>query len=126
MAKIKILAEYDNTTATEEHDWDDFLGDVKRNVLTRLRTTTFFAYGLNLTWRNVAGYTEFTTKHPTILIHKLVPNTSDWSVKIETTDNRYIVKVTVYHHDKPMGEELYLMSQATEKKNGIKNRYFEN
>ena len=118
-----VLAEY-NPVDSEERDWewDDFLSDVQ-NIMDKMKTTKFFAYGLSLTWRNVAGYTEFETDRARTLISKLAPN-SDFTMKFVKTDNKGIVEVIVSHHDKPMGETMFLMSQSMEKKRGIKKQYF--
>ena len=118
-----VLAEY-NPVDSEERDWewDDFLSDVQ-NIMDKMKTTKFFAYGLSLTWRNVAGYTEFETDRARTLVSKLAPN-SDFTMKFVKTDNKGIVEVIVSHHDKPMGETMFLMSQSMEKKRGIKKQYF--
>ena len=118
-----VLAEY-NPFDSEERDWewDDFLSDVQ-NIMDKMKTTKFFAYGLSLTWRNVAGYTEFETDRARTLVSKLAPN-SDFTMKFIKTDNKGIVEVIVSHHDKPMGETMFLMSQSMEKKRGIKKQYF--
>lgn len=118
-----ILAEY-NPFDSEERDWewDDFLFDVK-NIMDKMKTTKFFAYGLSLTWRNVAGYTEFETDKAGTLISKLAPN-SDFTMKFVKTDNKNIIEVIVSHHDANCGESMFLMSQSMEKKRGIKKQYF--
>jgi len=118
-----VLAEY-NPVDSEERDWewDDFLSDVQ-TIMDKMKTTKFFAYGLSLTWRNVAGYTEFETDRARTLISKLAPN-SDFTMKFVKTDNKNIIEVIVSHHDKPCGESMFLMSQSMEKKRGIKKQYF--
>ena len=118
-----ILAEYSPFDSEEsDWEWDDFLSDVQ-NIMDKMKTTKFFAYGLSLTWRNVAGYTEFETDRARTLVSKLAPN-SDFTMKFVKTDNKGIVEVIVSHHDKPMGETMFLMSQSMEKKRGIKKQYF--
>ena len=120
-----ILAEY-NPFDSEERDWewewDDFVSEVQ-NIMNKMKITKFFAYGLSLTWRNVAGYTEFETDKARILISKLAPQ-SDFRMKFIKTENKGIVEVIISHHDKPMSETMYLMSQSMEKKFKIKERYF--
>jgi hypothetical protein len=118
-----ILAEY-NPFDSEERDWewDDFVSEVQ-NIMNKMKITKFFAYGLSLTWRNVAGYTEFETDKARILISKLAPQ-SDFIMKFIKTENKGVVEVIISHHDKPMGETMYLMSQSMEKKLKIKERYF--
>ncbi len=120
-----ILAEY-NPFDSEERDWewewDDFVSEVQ-NIMNKMKITKFFAYGLSLTWRNVAGYTEFETDKARILISKLAPQ-SDFRMKFIKTENKGVVEVIISHHDKPMGETMYLMSQSMEKKLKIKERYF--
>ena len=121
-----ILAEYNPFDMEDEHDaewmWDDFIYEVK-TMMKKMRTKKFFCYGLSLTWRNVAGYTEFETESAETLIHKLAPN-SDFTMLFHPTENKGIIEVVISHHDKPTGETMYLMSQSMEKKQGIKEQYF--
>ena len=121
-----ILAEYNPFDVEDEHDtewmWNDFIYEVK-TMMKKMRTKKFFAYGLSLTWRNVAGYTEFETDSARVLVDKLTPN-SDFTIKFLRTYNKGIIEVIISHHDKPMGETLYLMSQTMAKKEGIMAKYF--
>ena len=121
-----ILAEYNPSDAQDEHDaefiWDDFIYEVKA-MMKKMRTKKFFAYGLSLTWRNVAGYTNFETESASTLVGKLTPN-SDFSIQFLKTENKGIIEVIISHHDKPMGETMYLMSQTMAKKQGIMESYF--
>ncbi len=121
-----ILAEY-NPFNMEEDDlcefyWDDFLEEVD-TMMKKMRTKKFFAYGLSLTWRNVAGYTTFETERARTLVDKLTPN-SEFSIKFLATENKGIIEVIISHHDKPTGETMYLMSQSMAKKQGIMEKYF--
>jgi hypothetical protein len=102
--------------------WEDFMYEVE-TMMKKMRTKKFFAYGLSLTWRNVAGYTTFETYSASTLVSKLTPN-SDFTIKFLKTDNKGIIEVIISHHDKPMGETLYLMSQTMAKKQGIMEKYF--
>ena len=110
----------------DEHDaewmWDDFIYEVK-TMMKKMRTKKFFAYGLSLTWRNVAGYTQFETEDARTLVSRLTPN-SEFSIKFLATENKGIIEVIISHHDAPTGETMYLMSQSMEKKQGIKETYF--
>ena len=121
-----ILAEYNPFNMEDEHDaewmWDDFIYEVK-TMMKKMRTKKFFAYGLSLTWRNVAGYTQFETDSARTLVSRLTPN-SDFSIKFLATDNKGIIEVIISHHDAPTGETMYLMSQSMEKKQGICKKYF--
>ena len=121
-----ILAEYNPFNIEDEHDmeWmcDDFLEEVK-SMMKKMRTKKFFAYGLSLTWRNVAGYTAFETESARTLVSKLTPN-SEFSIKFLATENKGIIEVIISHHDKPMGETMYLMSQSMAKKQQIMETYF--
>lgn len=121
-----ILAEYNPFNIEDEHDmeWicDDFLEEVKL-MMKKMRTKKFFAYGLSLTWRNVAGYTTFETESARTLVSKLTPN-SEFSIKFLATENKGIIEVIISHHDKPMGETMYLMSQSMAKKQQIMETYF--
>ena len=122
----RILAGYDLPEVEDEMEaqmyWEDFVYEVK-TMMKKMRTKKFFAYGLSLTWRNVAGYTEFETESATTLVGKLTPN-SDFSIKFLATENKGIIEVIISHHDAPTGETMYLMSQTMEKKKGIKETYF--
>ena len=118
-----ILAEFSpSDTEDDEFLWDDFIYEVK-TMMKKMRTKKFFAYGLYLTWRNVAGYTTFETDSARTLVDKLTPN-SDYTIKFLKTDNKGIIEVIISHHDKPMGETMYLMSQTMAKKQGIMEQYF--
>jgi hypothetical protein len=121
-----ILAEYNPSDAEGDNDhewlWEDFIYEVEA-MMKKMRTKKFFAYGLSLTWRNVAGYTEFETFSARTLVDKLTPN-SEFSIQFLKTENKGIIEVIISHHDKPMGETMYLMSQTMEKKQGIKESYF--
>ena len=125
MAK-KILAGWDLTQVEDEMEaqmyWEDFTQEVQ-TLMSKMRTKKFFAYGLSLTWRNVAGYTTFEANRAETLISKLTPN-SDFTMLFHPTDNKGIIEVVITHHDKPTGETLYLMSQTMAKKQGIMEKYF--
>ena len=121
-----ILAEYNPFDFHQDDDyqfmWDDFIYEVQ-TLMNKMRIKKFFAYGLSLTWRNIAGYTTFETENASTLVSKLTPN-SDFSIKFLKTDNKGIIEVIIHHHDKPMGETMYLMSQTMAKKQGIMESYF--
>ena len=102
--------------------FEDFLEEVD-TMMKKMRTKKFFAYGLSLTWRNVAGYTAFETDKARVLVDKLTPN-SDFSIRFMATDNKGIIEVTIWHHDSPLGETMYLMSQTMAKKKQIMETYF--
>ena len=125
MAK-KILAGWDLTQVEDEMEaqmyWEDFTQEVQ-TLIKKMRTKKFFAYGLSLTWRNVAGYTTFEANRAETLITKLRPN-SDFTMLFHPTENKGIIEVVITHHDKPTGETLYLMSQTMAKKQGIMEKYF--
>ncbi len=121
-----ILAEYNPFDFEQDDDydfmWDDFTYEVQI-IMKKMRTKKFFAYGLSLTWRNVAGYTTFETESASTLVSKLTPN-SDFSIKFLKTDNKGIIEVIISHHDAPTGETMYLMSQSMAKKQSIMEKYF--
>jgi hypothetical protein len=116
----KLLAAFESSDDFE-FAWDDFIEEVK-TIMAKAKIKKWFAYGLELTWRNVPGFTEFETERAQTLIDKLTPN-SDFSINIYK-EGRNDFKVVIWHHDKPMGETMYLMSQDREKKLGIKDKYF--
>jgi hypothetical protein len=116
-----IIASFENNG--DEFDFEDFSYEIK-TLISKMKTTKFFGYGLNLTWRNIAGFTEFETNNPMVLISKLAPKNSDFSMQVKKTDKKNVFEFVVYHHDKPMGENIILMSQAMAKKLKIKETYF--
>jgi hypothetical protein len=119
-----ILAAFSPSDSEDDQFyWEDFMYEVE-TMMKKMRTKKFFAYGLSLTWRNVAGYTTFETYSASTLVSKLTPN-SDFSIQFLKTDNKGIIEVIIHHHDKPMGETMYLMSQTMAKKQGIMDRFFE-
>ena len=119
----RTIAEFNPTDSEyDQFHWEDFMYEVQ-TMMKKMRTKKFFAYGLSLTWRNVAGYTEFETDSARVLVDKLTPN-SDFTIKFLRTYNKGIIEVIISHHDKPMGETLYLMSQTMAKKEGIMAKYF--
>lgn len=120
--KRKVLASFDST-GNDWEDYLDFMHEVQFNVMDRLKTDKFFVYGLQLTWRNVAGYMECRTTSSAVLLSKLIPNTSEYTIQFHTTSKKSIIEVVIAHHDKPMGETMWIMSQATEKRNKIKETY---
>lgn len=121
-----ILAGYDLPEVEDEMEaqlyWEDFLYEVQ-TMMKKMRTKKFFAYGLSLTWRNVAGYTAFETESARTLVSKLTPN-SEFSIKFLATENKGIIEVIISHHDAPLGESMYLMSQSMAKKQQIMETYF--
>jgi hypothetical protein len=118
-----ILAAFSPSDSEDDQFyWEDFMYEVE-TMMKKMRTKKFFAYGLSLTWRNVAGYTTFETYSASTLVSKLTPN-SDFTIKFLKTDNKGIIEVIISHHDKPMGETLYLMSQTMAKKQAIIETYF--
>jgi len=118
-----ILAAFSPSDSEDDQFlWDDFLYEVK-TMMKKMRTKKFFAYGLSLTWRNVAGYTTFETESASTLVGKLTPN-SEFSIQFLKTENKGIVEVIIHHHDKPMGETMYLMSQTMANKQAIIETYF--
>ena len=119
----RLLASFD-TYANDGYDWDDFMQDVQYIIMSQLATSDYFAYGLSLTWRNVAGFTSFTTTSPNTLVSKLAPNTGDYRIEFYRTGRKSIIEVISYHHDKPTGETMYLMSQKTAEKKQILKLHF--
>ena len=121
-----ILAEYNPFDFEQDDDyqfmWDDFIYEVQ-SMMKKMRTKKFFAYGLSLTWRRVAGYTTFETESARTLVSKLTPN-SDFSIKFLATENKGIIEVIISHHDAPTGESMFLMSQTMAKKKQIMESYF--
>ena len=122
-----ILAAWDLSEVEDEMEaqmyWSDFVEEVEE-VMKKLKTNDFFAYVLSLTWRNVAGYTTFSTSDAEQLIRKLAPNSGEFTMLFHPTEDKNVIEVVISHHDRPMGETLYLMSQKTEKKLGILKEYF--
>lgn len=121
MDNSKLIAEF-NSDSTE-WEYEDFILEVQ-TYINNSRIKNFFCYGLNLTWRNVAGYTTFETTEAKDLLRKILPNTSEFTIRLEKTDDRGIVQITTYHHDAPTGETMYLMSQQKCKKLGVMEQFF--
>ena len=123
--KRKVLASFD-TTNNDWEDYLDFVHEFQTKVMDRLKTDKFFVYGLALTWRRVAGYMECSTTSSAVLLRKIIPDTSEYTIQFHTTDKRSEIEVVISHHDAPTGETMWIMSQATEKRNKIKEKYFTN
>lgn len=121
---MKVLAQYDTTDDVDGELFYDFKYDVEQ-IIKKFGIKNWFAYGLALTWRNVAGYCKFTTTDARTFINKLAPNCNEWSMKIMSTkDNKRQLTVVLTHHDKPMGETLWVMSQRMAKAQRIEERHF--
>ena len=121
MDNSKLITEF-NSDATE-WEYDDFILEVQ-TYIDKSKIKNFFCYGLNLTWRKVAGYTLFETTDAKTLINRITPNTSDFTIRLEKTDERGVVQVTTYHHDAPTGEIMYLMSQQKCNRLGVMEEFF--
>ena len=122
----KNIATYNTSECTEDYEFEDAYEDFNHSIqelIKRMKTTKFFCYGLSLTWRNVAGYNAFTTDQAAVLIDKISPK-ADYTMHIYTTKKRGIYEVVTYHHDKPTGETMFLMSQTMAKKEKIMEQHF--
>jgi hypothetical protein len=121
-----LLVSYDTSSCENNADFEmanaDFMEDI-HNLMVRMKTTKFFAYGLSLTWRHVAGYNKFTANDTSNFLRGVAPDTS-YTMMIYTTKNKGIYEIITYHHDAPCGETLYLMSQTMAKKQRIMEQYF--
>jgi hypothetical protein len=125
--KSKVLAAFDPSDYDMDdsyNDWKDFLSDVQVNVLGSLKSTKLFAYSLDMGWNHRRGYTTLETEKASTLVDRLTPNSGDFTIEFTRTSVKSIIEVKVSHHDRPMGEVFYLMSQATATKRKIIDTYF--
>lgn len=125
--KTKVIASFDPSDSDDYdgcEDWRSFVSEVQNKVLVSLKTTKFFAYSLDMGWAHRRGYTTFTTDKASTVIDRLTPNSGDYRIEFRRTQVKSIIEVEVWHHDRPMGEVFYLMSEATATRRKILETYF--
>lgn len=129
MQAIPPIIEKENLVAKfdcygDEFDYKDFCAEI--NVLVKpMNTIEYFAYGTALTWRNVAGFNNFTSKSGSDIINQISPKTNELTIEVyRVNDENERLKFIIYHHDKPMGETIWLMSQKNPIVSKVMERYF--
>ena len=75
-----------------------------------------YVEGKNLTWRNLTGTKTFTLNKPKQIWQELVPDNTDYSFKIETTDKENVYQAKCSHHDCPTGEnfKIFITDESEE------------
>jgi len=98
-----IIAELE--TYAEEFEFDDFRCDIDGYFSKHLEKQVYVE-GKNLTWRNLTGTKTFTLDKTSQIWKELVPDNTDFSFKIETTDKENVYQARCSHHDSPTGENF--------------------
>ena len=89
----------------EEFEFDDFRCDIDGYFSKHLEKQVYVE-GKDLTWRNLTGTKTFTLKKTSQIWKELVPDNTDFSFRIETTDKENVYQARCSHHDCPMGENF--------------------
>ena len=89
----------------EEFEFDDFRCDIDGYVSKHLEKQVYVE-GKDLTWRNLTGTKTFTLNKTSQIWKELVPDNTDFSFRIETTDKENVYQARCSHHDCPMGENF--------------------
>ena len=89
----------------EEFEFDDFRCDIDGYFSKHLEKQVYVE-GKDLTWRNLTGTKTFTLNKTSQIWKELVPDNTDFSFRIETTDNENVYQARCSHHDCPMGENF--------------------
>jgi hypothetical protein len=124
--KRKILHAYDSDQDEYGDDFADFCSLVHKVMKgVAPKTDKWFAYGLKLTWRNIAGHQFITADKAETIIRKILPDTSSFNIELLEMTTRGVMEFRIYHHDKPMGESIWVMTQSMEKKIDVMAQHFE-
>ena len=89
----------------EEFEFDDFRCDIDGYFSKHLEKQVYVE-GKDLTWRNLTGTKTFTLNKTSQIWKELVPDNTDFSFRIETTDKENVYQDRCSHHDCPMGENF--------------------
>lgn len=89
----------------EEWEFDDFRCDIDGHFHKHLKKQVYVE-GKNLTWRNLTGTKTFTLNKTSQIWKELVPDNTDFSFRIETTDKENVYQAICSHHDCPIGENF--------------------
>ena len=89
----------------EEFEFDDFRCDIDGYFSKQLEKKVYVE-GKDLTWRNLTGTKTFTLNKTSQIWKELVPDNTDFSFRIETTDKENVYQARCSHHDCPMGENF--------------------
>jgi len=99
---------YEDYFIAELH-WDDF----KYNLLSEFKKyigKTIYVKGSNIGWRNLEGEKTFQLKDGEDIFTEIAPRNCDLSFYISKIKEKEY-KITIYHHDSPMGEHYNLTIQ---------------
>ena len=100
-----ILAELE--PYADEMEFEEFEYDIENSFCNYLGKKVF-VMGENLGWRNLSGEHTFTLKETDQIWRELTPRNTDFSFKIEDTDDDHVFKAVCSHHDSPTGEYFTL------------------
>ena len=89
----------------EEFEFDDFRCDIDGYFSKHLEKQVYVERK-DLTWRNLTGTKTFTLNKTSQIWKELVPDNTDFSFRIETTDKENVYQARCSHHDCPMGENF--------------------
>lgn len=97
----------------EEFEFDDFRCDIDGYFSKHLEKQVYVE-GKDLTWRNLTGTKTFTLNKTSQIWKELVPDNTDFSFRIETTDKENVYQARCSHHDCPMGEnfKIFIREEA--------------
>jgi len=98
-----IIAELD--PYADEFEFEDFTFDIDEHFSKHLEKQVYVE-GKNLTWRNLTGTKTFTLNKTSQIWQELVPDNTDYSFRIETTDKENVYQARCSHHDCPTGENF--------------------
>ena len=99
----------------EEFEFDDFRCDIDGYFSKHLEKQVYIEDN-NLTWRNSTGTKTFTLNKTSQIWKELVPDNTDFSFKIETTDKENVYQARCSHHDCPTGEnfKIFITNETEE------------
>ena len=98
-----IIAELD--PYADEFEFEDFTFDIDEHFSKHLEKQVYVE-GKNLTWRNLTGTKTFTLNKTRQIWQELTPDNTDYSFKIETTNEENVYQAKCSHHDCPTGENF--------------------
>ena len=89
----------------DEHEFEDFTYYINEHFSKHLEKQVYVE-GKNLTWRNLTGTKSFTLNKTDQIWEELVPINTDFSFRIETTEENNVYQARCAHHDCPTGEKF--------------------
>jgi hypothetical protein len=102
------LKTYEFDTDSEE-TWlmEDFLDDFRMDMHQMNPNGSWHAEGINIGWRKLSGYKDFSTTDAEELIQYIAPKTQSYRGQCRVYD--YHIELTLYHHDAPTGESYTII-----------------